>query len=156
MLTIDIPGSAPLHLKHLVLDFNGTIAGDGTVLPTVPARLTTLAQSLTIHIVTADTHGTAAQKTTGLPVRLAIIGANAQDRAKETFLTTLGPQACVAIGNGRNDILLLARAALGIAVVGLEGAAAGLLAQADVICFDIEQALDLLIKPDRLRATLRN
>jgi len=32
MLDVDIPGFARLQLKHLVLDFNGTLAVDG-ILP---------------------------------------------------------------------------------------------------------------------------
>lgn len=33
MLDIDIPGFGHLHLQHLVLDFNGTLALDGHVQP---------------------------------------------------------------------------------------------------------------------------
>ena len=35
MLHFDIPGSAPLELEHLVLDYNGTLALDGILLPGV-------------------------------------------------------------------------------------------------------------------------
>ena len=33
MLNIEIPGREPLALCHLVLDYNGTIAVDGKLLP---------------------------------------------------------------------------------------------------------------------------
>jgi soluble P-type ATPase len=50
---------------------------------------------------------------------------------------------------------MLTAAALGIAVLGPEGAAAATLAAAHVIAPDILAALDLLAHPQRLVATLR-
>ena len=35
MLTISIPGGATLDIEHLVLDYNGTLAVDGVLLPGV-------------------------------------------------------------------------------------------------------------------------
>jgi len=49
----------------------------------------------------------------------------------------------------------IARATLGIAVLGGEGLAAACLAAADVVAPSIESALDLLLYPRRLVATLR-
>jgi len=45
--------------------------------------------------------------------------------------------------------------ALGIAVVGPEGAAGAAVGAADVVVTDIRTALDLLLRPRRLVATLR-
>ncbi len=59
------------------------------------------------------------------------------------------------MGNGRNDRLMLARAGLGIAVVGPEGAHHEALAAASVVVPDIRAGLDLLLNPKRLLATLR-
>ncbi len=39
MLTVTIPGKGTLKLKHMVLDFNGTMACDGTLLAGVEERL---------------------------------------------------------------------------------------------------------------------
>jgi soluble P-type ATPase len=50
---------------------------------------------------------------------------------------------------------MLGEAALGIAVVGPEGAASASLAAADVVCGSILVALDLLLEPRALAATLR-
>jgi soluble P-type ATPase len=61
----------------------------------------------------------------------------------------------VAIGNGRNDTLMLQQAALGIAVMQTGGAATTALLAGDVVTPGIVDALDLLIHPDRLKATLR-
>jgi soluble P-type ATPase len=61
----------------------------------------------------------------------------------------------VAIGNGANEFAMLRHAALGIAVLGGEGLALDCLNAANVIAPDIGTALDLLLRPCRLIATLR-
>ena len=68
----------------------------------------------------------------------------------------LGAAGCVAIGNGANDVPMLERAALGIAVIGPEGASGRALAAADVVCRSVVEALDLLLDPRLLVATLRS
>ena len=60
------------------------------------------------------------------------------------------------MGNGRNDRLMLDEAALGVVVVQREGAAVETLLAADVVCQSIVDALDLLLNPLRLKATLRS
>ena len=60
MIEIDIPGYKKLTLTHLVLDFNGTLACDGTLLPGVADRLNALSEKLTVVVLTADTFGKAA------------------------------------------------------------------------------------------------
>ena len=156
MISISIPGSTTIHLQHLVLDYNGTIAEDGELIEEAGGRITALSDLLDIHIVTADTHGTVAGKVAGLPVELFIIGEREQDLAKKSFVEDLGGGSTAAIGNGRNDSLMLRQAALGIGVIQAEGASTAILAAADVVCTHISDALDLLLCPDRLRATLRN
>lgn len=44
-------------MDHLVLDVNGTLAIDGQLLPGVVDLLSNLRDHLTIHLLTADTHG---------------------------------------------------------------------------------------------------
>jgi len=157
MITIDIPGRRSLVLHHLVLDFNGTLACDGQLLPGVAETLQRLAKQLEVHVLTADTHGSARQKLAGLPCSLAILDPTGQDLAKETYLKELPPAAsAAAIGNGRNDCRMLDSAALGIAVIQTEGAAVATLLAADVVVPDICSAFDLLLKPRRLVATLRS
>lgn len=156
MLEISIPGFKDLHLEFLVLDHNGTLAFDGLLLPGVKAALETLAADLEIHVVTADTFGKAQSQLDATPARLAILPPDGQDVGKLEYIERLGPDACVCVGNGRNDRLMLKRAALGIAVVEQEGAAAETLAAADVVCPSILSALELLTNPLRLTATLRS
>ena len=71
------------------------------------------------------------------------------------YVAELGRSNTVCIGNGRNDRLMLQAAALSIAVIGPEGAALDTLHAAAVITPDIRAALDLLLHPLRLAATLR-
>ena len=70
MEPIDIPGHGPLPLRHLVLDYNGTLALDGNLVPGVAERLTELAAApgaLRVHVITADTFGQVRQQLAGLP-----------------------------------------------------------------------------------------
>ena len=83
MLSIAIPGQPALSLRHLVLDFNGTLARDGAMLPGVVERLDTLQQHLDIHVITADTHGTVRDILAEVPVELHILAPEEQDRQKE-------------------------------------------------------------------------
>jgi len=155
MLDINLPGAQPLGLSHLILDYNGTLARDGSLLEGVAERLKILAEHLEIHIVTADTFGSVRTQVAHLPVELAIIPPEKQAQAKAAYMENLGPANAVAIGNGRNDTLMLQQAALGIAVIQTEGAATTALLAGDVVTPGIVDALDLLIHPDRLKATLR-
>lgn len=156
MLVIEIPGFGTLRLEHLVLDYNGTLACDGVLLEGVAERLQRLADKFSIHVVTADTFGRARAALAGLPCRLEILGLASQDVAKLAYVEKLGCKRTACIGNGRNDRRMLEAAALGIAVVQAEGAAAETLAVSDVIVTHVNDALDLLLYPLRLTATLRS
>jgi soluble P-type ATPase len=153
---IDIPGFGTLRLEHLVLDYNGTIAVDGSLLPGVRTRLAKLARELEVHIVTADTFGRVRVETRAMKCRLAILAPRRQARAKLAYVRKLGASRTVCIGNGRNDRLMLKAAALGIAVVHEEGASAEALRAADIATRDVRDALDLLRERRRLVATLRD
>lgn len=155
MLEIAIPGAEPLRLDYLVADFNGTLACDGALLPGVREALRHLAEALSIHVLTADTFGQAREALAGISCELTILSPGHQDAAKLRHVEDLGAARCACIGNGRNDRLMLAAAALGIAVVQAEGTAVQTLLAADVAAPDIHAALGLLLNPARLVATLR-
>ena len=87
---------------------------------------------------------------------VVVLPAGSQDLRKRDYVGELGADITVAVGNGRNDRLMLEKAALGIAVIQAEGAAAATLTCADVVCTNITSALDLLIHPLRLVASLRS
>ncbi len=155
MIEINVPGYRTLEIAHLVLDFNGTLAVDGRLLPGVKESLNTLADSLDIHVLTADTFGHAAAELEGIRCSLHILPARDQDMGKLDYVREMDPGHTASIGNGRNDSLMLKASALGIAVILGEGAALDTVSAADVVCTDILSALSLLTHPLRLVATLR-
>lgn len=155
MIEIDIPGRETLRLDYLVADFNGTLAVDRALLPGVAEALYRLAERLSVHVVTADTFGSARQALAGIPCELTVLPPGGQDAAKLRHVERLGTARCVCIGNGRNDRAMLAAAALGIAVMQGQGTAVETLLAAEVAVADIGAALGLLLNPARLVATLR-
>jgi P-type E1-E2 ATPase len=152
LITIDISGGPHLELEHLVLDLNGTLTERGAPIPGVADRLAGLAGRIQLHVATADTFGTARELSSALHLQIETIATGAD---KLDLVRRLGPRATVAIGNGRNDALMLEAAALGIAVVGPEGAATSAVMAADIVCRSITDALDLLLEPATINATLR-
>jgi soluble P-type ATPase len=114
-----------------------------------------LADRIALHVVTADTFGAARAELEGFPCQLTVLLSGGQAEAKAAFVKRLGAEVTACVGNGRNDRLMLATAALAIAVLQEEGAAKECLMAAHVICRDIREALDLLLLPLRLTATLR-
>ncbi len=154
MITIEIPGRGRLELAHLVLDLNGTLATDGRVPPEVADRVRALGAQVQVHVLTADTFGTAASQQ-GLGARIVRLDPGDQVEAKAAAVRALGASQTAAIGNGMNDEGMLGEAALGIAVIGREGAAVPALLAADLAVTSIEDALDLLRFPKRLAASLR-
>ncbi len=156
MIDLVVPGFQRLLLEYLVLDMNGTIAVDGLLIEGVRSRLKELGRQLQVHVLTADTFGTVRQQLEGLGCVIRVIGPDEQDEQKKQYIHQLGCDSVVAIGNGRNDALMLKDARLGIAVIQGEGAAAAAVLHADIVTHDIRDALDLLLVKKRLLATLRN
>ena len=73
-------------------------------------------------------------------------------KAQEAMKRTGG---VITIGNGFNDIQMSDAADLSICVIGKEGCCGALLAHTDIVVTSIDDALDLLLKTGRTRATLR-
>jgi P-type E1-E2 ATPase len=156
MIEIIIPGFKDLRIDHVVCDYNGTLAADGELLPGVRELLVKLSSSVDIHVITADTFGLAKAQLSGLPATLNIIPNESQSEEKLSFISKLGTDTVFAIGNGRNDKEMLASAAVGVALIQKEGASSAAMASADLICSSIIDALNLLLNPKRLIATLRS
>lgn len=162
MLRIAIPGRDTLELAHLVCDLNGTLAVDGVVLPGVAERLAQLSEALTVHILTAGTHGGLDRARADLAQACAAAGVVnpqwhpvATGADKERYVTALGAARVAALGNGANDDPMFQVARLSIAVIGAEGVNTRALLSAHVAVTSPRDALDLLLNPMRLVATLR-
>lgn len=155
MITVEIPGFRTYTFHHLVLDVNGTLAKDGQLIEGTVALLEKLHSKLYIHLVTADTHGRQEAVNRALSMEAVKIPVENQVQAKLNYIEKLDADSVVAVGNGANDAAMLERAALGIAVIGPEGAAVESLLKAKIAASDIRSALELLLYPKRLIATLR-
>jgi P-type E1-E2 ATPase len=138
MFEITIPSRGLLRLQYLVLDVNGTIALDGQLLSGVIERLKRLSATLEAWLVSADTQGTLS----GIASQLVLGSLDSGDECKQKaeFVDGLASHSVVAIGNGANDVEMLRRAALGIAVIGGEGLAAKCLSAADIVVPSTEAA----------------
>lgn len=152
-LVIDIPGSERLEIEVLLLDVNGTLSNRGELIDGVAERIGRLRDQLEVRLLSADTFGTVAATAKQLDVTAKIVADGTEKLAE---LHALGATRCAAIGNGTNDTEMLRGAALAIAIAGPEGASAKALAAADVVCRSVLEALDLLLEPRLLVATLRS
>ncbi len=110
---------------------------------------------LTVYLVSADTQGTLSRIASDLGILARRVGPGDEAEQEASLVGELGAERVVAIGNGANDARMLERAALGIAVLGPEGLAVSCLRVAAVLVPDIGAALDLLLYPRRLVATMR-
>jgi soluble P-type ATPase len=155
-ITVVLPGRGPLRIAAVLVDLNGTLGVDGKVSPGVMDRLVRLAERIRVVVATADTFGTVREEVSAPGVEVVVLGPGLGAAQKEALLEGLGPETAAAIGNGYNDHRMVARAALGIAVVGPEGAFGDTVRSAAVVVTDIADALDLLLMPKRLVATLRD
>ena len=152
MIRIDIPHRGSIELQHAVFDVNGTLAVDGTLITGVVERLRILGEQLTLHELTAGTHGNMAEleRAAGFPFQIIASG-----KEKLRYVEQLGPAGVIAFGNGMNDVGMLRLAAIGVAILAGEGVAIGALQAADVLASGPVEAIDLVLHPMRLVATLR-
>jgi P-type E1-E2 ATPase len=155
MIKFDIPGLGAYSLQHLVMDVNGTLAVDGQLIHGVAEKIAALRELLTIHLLTADTHGKQAILDRQLDLRAIRITPGGESAQKAEYVRKLGNEHVVAIGQGANDAEMLAVAQLGVCVMSTEGVAKQTLLAADLIAPTILSALELLEKPMRIVASLR-
>ncbi len=155
MIEVDVPGWRRLELGTLVLDLNGTLAVDGSLLP-VHSSVAELQKRLEICLLSADTHGTLDSVAAELGVRAVRLkpgGGESQQKAQ--FVRELGPDSVAAVGNGANDVGMLEIAGLSLAVLGDEGCAVDAIRASDLLVGSADEALELLLRPQRLVASLR-
>jgi len=155
VLKLEIPGRKTFNFSIIVLDLNGTLTVDGILSEDTFALLNQVGGLLQVYILTADTLGSAAGIAGRIKGDIHILQGENTAAAKVNFLENLGPEKVIAVGNGSNDAGMLGKAAIGIAVLGPEGCAVEALQQADLLVKDIDDALMMIIKPQRLIATLR-
>jgi soluble P-type ATPase len=153
VITIEVAGRAPLQINDVVLDVDGTLTCDGRIIPDVKERLERLRQQVELHLLTVDAYANHARIEAELGLSVAIIRQGSAE--KGGYVLALGADHVAAVGNGADDAAMLNAAAVRIAVMGPEGTAAALLGASDVLARDVTEALDMLLYPRRLAATLR-
>jgi soluble P-type ATPase len=158
-IVVHIPGFGDREIRTLICDYTGTLSCRGEVVNGVKERLIQLSRLLDIHIVSADTHATAKKNLGDLPLAFHVIKGPGQDCKKRDYLADFAPEHIAAIGNGNNDRLMLQeikeRRGLAIAVENGEGCSTGAIVNAHLFIHGAANALDLLLNPDLLVATLR-
>ncbi len=152
---LTIPNYKSIILKHIVLDYNGTLAKDGFLKDETKVLLQQLTQKYKIHVVTADTFGSVKPELRGFDIRVKVLQTDNHTLEKADYVKNLDSKKCAAVGNGNNDAQMLKMAELGIALLGDEGCSTQTLMNSDLFCKSIDDALSLFLNTKRLIATLR-
>lgn len=155
MIAVSIPGRNELEINHVVFDFNGTIATDGKLSAKVMEMIERLKHEVQVHIITSDTYGTARSACKDLGIDLVTLTTDKAAEQKKSYVERYGAGNTCCIGNGANDVLMFNACALAIMVIGDEGGAVQALLSADIVVTSIKDAIELLIMPQRIVATLR-
>jgi P-type E1-E2 ATPase len=154
MINVEIPGKGELRIEHVIFDVNGTLALDGNLLPGIPELLEELGKLIEIHLLTADTHGKQKDIDRQLGFNAVRVKKGNEAQQKAEYIKKLDGGSA-AIGQGANDSLMIKEAEIGICILSAEGTATETVLAADLITPDIQSAINLLLYPTRLIASLR-
>ncbi|AKA70398.1 HAD family hydrolase [Clostridium scatologenes] len=156
MIMVDVPGYKSIKVKNVVFDFNGTMAEDGIMIEEIRGKIKELSnKDVNIFILTSDTYGTVVKQSKDLPVTVEVFNKENSSEDKKRVVEKLGCEITAAIGNGRNDIEMFKKSTLSIAIIGKEGCFSKAIFEADIVVNNPVDAIDLLLKHNRIKATLR-
>ncbi len=157
MIVFQIPGMGEIEIRNVVFDLNGTLSMNGNIALEVQEKIRQLSRKVKMFIMSSDTRGNLEElaEMLGVDWRRVEMSSSPESVAKERFVEELGSENTIAVGNGKNDELMLKRAKLGIAVLGEEGACSSAILNADIIVVNPLHALELILDPQRIVATLR-
>jgi soluble P-type ATPase len=157
-IAIDIPGFGLRDIRIVVSDYTGTHSRGGSVRPAVRKRLRKLAKLVDLHVITADSFGSAAEELRGI-TKPYLLRTSRHDEEKATYVCRFDLTHVAAFGNGNNDRLMLKAVkeggGLAVAVDNGEGCAIDTMLNAHLFIAGAAHAIDLLLDPTRLKATLR-
>ena len=154
-LTIAIPHYKTVVLRHIVLDYNGTLAEDGELKEEAKLLLNDLVLHYEVHVITSDTFGSVKEQLDSFDVTIRVLTSDDHTAEKAAYIEELGSEHCIAAGNVNKEGAMLKKALLGIALIGDEGCSTQTLLNSDIVCSSINDALKLLLNEKRLIATLR-
>lgn len=90
MLGIDIPGRGTFGIRHVVCDYNGTIAVDGHLIGGVASRIREITEFAQVSVLTADTFGTVRTECDDLPVDVRVFARDDASACKASIVRELG------------------------------------------------------------------
>ncbi len=154
-MIINIPNYKKFKIENLILDFNGSIANSGKVLPFVYDYIVKLSKLYNIYVFTGDTFKTVENQLKKYPLKVIITDETCGIESKYQLMKELDQNKCITIGNGSIDRKMLKYSAIGIVVIGKEGASIKALNSADIIVTSISDAFDMLLNTEKIIATLR-
>jgi soluble P-type ATPase len=154
MILIQRPGQDALEIEFLFIAFEGTLASDGRVHPKAKDKINLLSKRARIYIAVKTGRERADEVLRKVKAEIVYLTEGESARRKAELLHQIGPARTAVIGNGVDDAQIVEEAALGICVIGREGAWGEAIKKADVVVCNILDALDFLLKPLRQKATL--
>lgn len=148
-----VPGVGELELNTIIFDLNGTLTVRGKLPQEVFEQIQKLRDiGFTCVLFSGDQRGNA-QK---LAQELGIDFVPTKDtKAKREAARKYDKEHIVAVGNARIDIGVFENAKVRIGTLQAEGIHPGILSHIDILVPSIINALDLLLDPDSLAATMR-
>ncbi|MEF9934721.1 MAG: HAD family hydrolase [Clostridium sp.] len=155
-MIINIPGREEINIENIVFDYNGTIAVGGVIKPSIREKIRKLTSMVNCIVLTADTYGDARVQCDEVGLNIITFEGEGAGQHKRRIVENLSPEKCLCIGNGFNDIQMCTVAALSIGIIEGEGISGRLISSVDIVINTIDDALDLILNPKRMIATLRN
>jgi len=152
---VNIPNFKSIEIKNIVFDYNGTLAKDGYVKSSTQKLLYEICDKFSVYVITADTFGTVKEQLRDFDLKVKVLDSVNHTKEKGDFIEELNSSVSIAIGNGNNDVHMLKNATISVAIMGNEGCSKEALLSSDIICKDIDEAIELFLYPKRLVATLR-
>ncbi len=156
MLIYDIPGMGEIKIKNIVFDYNGTVAVDGKLIEGVKESLIGLKNFADIYILTADTYGTVKAQCSNLGIDVKTFPKENAGIFKKKIVEELDAKSTICVGNGINDIEMFKICGISIATIEGEGCSGKLLMHTDIAVKSIENAIELILSEDKMKATLRS
>jgi soluble P-type ATPase len=157
MKKFNIPHFGLFEIRNIIFDINGTLQFNGKISNKLVEKFRELKQHYNLYLISSDTRGNLNELAKQLDTKYVRINTADQTdaEAKNKELLKLGKENTAAIGNGNNDMLMLKNAALGILIIGSEGASSKSLMNADVIFTNPIDAINFLLDEKAIIATLR-
>lgn len=154
MIIIQRPGFEPMEIENILIDFEGTLAQDRRVNPKAKDKINLLSKRTKIYIFTTQDKDTVEKVLKKIRAEIIFLKEGESTQGKLDLLSNLNAKNSVFIGNGEDDKEVMKDVAFGIAVIGKEGASVETIKMADILFFNMIDALDFLLKPLRQKATL--